>query len=83
MQKDGKEKNLKIQVQKALNEEADKTVNEISVERIEILVKILNTYDKAASDISDYERFLEAFNLRNGVMLRSSKEKKGEECNIN
>ena len=83
MQKDRQEKNLKVKVQKALNEEADKAMDEMSVERIEIFVKILNTYDKAESDISDYETFLETFNLKYGIKFKNSRKKKHRELNVN
>ena len=82
MRKNEKNRLLKAQIQEELNAEADNLLDEVDVERIENLVKKLNTYDKVKPDLSDYDRFLYEFNSKNGVKLQSSsKDKKLRLCN--
>ena len=82
MRKNEKNRLLKAQIQEELNAEADNLLDEVDVERIENLVKKLNTYDKVKPDLSDYDRFLYEFNSKNGVKLQSSsKDKKLMLCN--
>ena len=63
----------RIQIQDELNAQADNSLDEMDVERIEKLVKRLNEYDKVKPDLSDYNRFLDEFNSKNGVKLQSSR----------
>ena len=76
MSKAEQEKNFRVQLQEALNEEAEKPLEEMNIERMEILVKLLNTYDKDNHCTSDYEMFLEKFNSEKGVELQSSNSRK-------
>lgn len=78
MYRDEKENKFREYIQKELNEEADKPADEINTERIEMLVKLLDTYDdnKEKNNSSDYDEFLERFNYKNGLNLQSSNSRK-------
>lgn len=75
MEKSNRRKNFRIHLQNALNKAADKPLNKAGLKRIELLVKLLNTYNKKKPDLSDYDLFLARFNSKYKLNLHRSPKK--------
>lgn len=78
MQKNEREDMFRAQLQEALNEEADKRGDKMNVERIEILVRLLNTYE---TDRPDYnavkkDRYMKKYISHNGGSSDKKKPKR-------
>ena len=83
MSKEEQEKDIRVKLQKALDEEADKPLDEMNIERIEMLVKLLSTYDNDEYCTSDYDMFLEKFNSEKGIKLESSRSRRKKHSRVN
>lgn len=75
------ENKLKETLLRELRSEGDKPADEINVERIEIILKLLDTYNERPV-VDDYDEFLDRFNARYGLNLKNPKKRKKEHFTI-